>query len=294
MQLTLKQLDTHLIQSLSPLYLISGDVPLLVQEARDLIVHFAQSREFLDRDICHIDSGFQLDHLSKSLKNLGLFDQKKIIDLRNPAAKFDAPLIALLTDYLEHPTDDRLIIISTDKLTPAQQKSAWFDLIKKKGVFVPIWPIAMESLSQWIVERAKKLNLIMPLDVASLLATFSEGNLLAAQQALEKLQLLHPHANITRDALITVLSDHARFSIFDLSDAIARNDTKKIMRILSQLEQSGEEPVLVLWSICRKIREKNTSQSKRALQSAATVDEIIKGAKPGDAWHALLELCLGI
>lgn len=310
MQITQKQLDTQLTQSLSPLYLISGDVPLLVQETRENIFSAARSRGFSDKETCHINSSFQIDSLIKSLKNIGLFDQKKIIDIRNPSAKFDGELIKALTDHLTHPVDDRIIIISTEKLTPAQQKSAWFELFRKSAVFVSIWPIAIDTLPQWIIERAKKLTLTMPIDVAKLLATFTEGNLLATQQALEKLQLLHPNAEITRDLLLTVLSDHAHFSIFDLSDAIARSNQNprvskeiyRITRILSQLELRSEEPVLVLWSICRKIRDMMASSSqnprvskeiyKRAIQHAATVDEIIKGAKPGDSWQALLQLCL--
>lgn len=297
MQITQKQLDAHLSQSLSSLYLISGDVPLLVQETRENVVNAAQSRGFSDKEIYHVDSGFQIDAVIKSIKNIGLFEQKKIIDIRNQSAKFDAEFVALLTEYCAQPTDDRLIIISTDKLSSAQQKSNWLELIKKSGVYVPIWSIAMDALLQWIMVRARKLTLTMSPDSAKLLATFTEGNLLATQQTLEKCQSLHPNSEITRDLLITVLSDHAHFSVFDLSDAMARHDTKKIMRILLQLEQSGEEPVLVLWSICRKIREnmtasKNTARCKRALQFAASVDEIIKGAKSGDAWQALLQLCL--
>ena len=65
------------------------------------------------------------------------------------------------------------------------------------------------------------------------------------------------------------------------------------MRILTRLEQTGEEPTLVLWAICRKLRENSASdKAKKALQKAARVDEIIKGARIGNVWQALTELCL--
>ena len=41
MQITQKQLITHLKQILSPLYLLSGDEPLLLQETRDEIIKAA-------------------------------------------------------------------------------------------------------------------------------------------------------------------------------------------------------------------------------------------------------------
>src|SRR3990167_3981223 len=255
MQITQKQLITHLKQILSPLYLLSGDEPLLLQETRDEIIKAAKSHEFSEKETFYIDSGFQIEKLIESVCNGSLF--------------------------------------STDKLSAAQQKAEWYELIKQHGVIIPIWPIRSNELPAWIIERAKEFQLTFSIDVAQMLAHFSEGNILSAQQALEKLSVLYPNAAITREQLITVLFDHARFGIFDLSESIMTNNPKKIMRILTRLEQTGEEPTLVLWAICRKLRENSASdKAKKALQKAARVDEIKKGARIGNVWQALTELCL--
>lgn len=294
MQLTQKQLDTHLKSALSSLYLISGDEDLLVQDARNSIVTAAKKKGFNEKHICHMDGEFSIDTLTGLLQNQDLFFDKKIIDIRNASAKFDKATLSLLEKYLSTTQPDQIIIISTTKLSAAQQKTPWFELIKKKGNHLFIWPISTEALPNWIMERAKNVfSLTLSIDVARLLAHFSEGNLLSAAQSLEKLKLLHPNSEITREQLITVLSDHARFSIFDLSDAIKRKDAKKIARIIARLAQTGEEPPLVLWAICRQLRESDLSgTNKKALQYAARVDEIIKGARTGDVWQALLELSL--
>ncbi|HLB56817.1 MAG TPA: DNA polymerase III subunit delta [Coxiellaceae bacterium] len=293
MQITQKQLITHLKQILSPLYLLSGDEPLLLQETRDEIIKAAKSHEFSEKETFYIDSGFQIEKLIESVCNGSLFSTKKIIDIRNAAAKIDTVFITFLQDYFAHGTNDRVIIISTDKLSAAQQKAEWYELIKQHGVIIPIWPIRSNELPAWIIERAKEFQLTFSIDVAQMLAHFSEGNILSAQQALEKLSVLYPNAAITREQLITVLFDHARFGIFDLSESIMTNNPKKIMRILTRLEQTGEEPTLVLWAICRKLRENSASdKAKKALQKAARVDEIIKGARIGNVWQALTELCL--
>lgn len=296
MQLSLKQLDTHIKKQLSPIYLMAGDEPLLIQEAREAICAAAQTQGFTEKEVCHVDSAFHFDTLIQSIQNQSLFSEKKIIDIRNPAAKFDAAITAFFQTYCTALNADRIIIISSDKLTAAQQKSACVELIKKYGVFLPIWPIQPNELPQWIIERGKKYQLKIPLDMARLLANFCEGNLLGAAQAIEKLHLLYPHAEISREQLITVLSDHARFNIFDLSQTIMQGDTKKVMRIMARLEQTGEEPALILWAICRKLRENNGAMKsdhiKSGLQFAAHVDEILKGAKSGDVWQALLQLSL--
>ncbi|OGT41195.1 MAG: DNA polymerase III subunit delta [Gammaproteobacteria bacterium RIFCSPHIGHO2_12_FULL_40_19] len=295
-QLSLKQLDAHLKKQLSPIYLISGDEPLLIQEARENICAAAQLKGFTEKEVCHIDSGFHFDTLIQSIQNQSFFSEKKIIDIRNPSAKFDTAITTFFQSYFLQPTDDRIIIFSSDKLTAPQQKSACVELIKKHGVFLPVWPIPLNELPRWIIERGNHYHLKLGVEVARLLANFCEGNLLGAAQAIEKLTLLYPHAEITREPLIEVLSDHARFNIFDLSQSIMQGDAKKITRIIARLEQTGEEPALVLWAICRKLRESSGSiknnQLKRGLQFAAHVDEIMKGGKTGDVWQALLQLSL--
>lgn len=292
-QITLKQLPTQLKSKLLPIYLLSGDEPLLIQEARDSIFRVSQSLGFSDKEVCHMDTGFHPETLLASFHNHSLFADKKIVDIRNPSAKFDTSIITLFQSLFSNPNDDFLIVISTNKLTAAQQKSEWCDIIKKQGVFIPIWPVSLNELPQWITERAKKLNLNLSTPLVNLLAAYCEGNLLAAHQALEKLHALHSETEITRDQLISVISDDARFNIFDLSESMMRGNAKKVARMITRLEQTGEEPTLVLWAICRKLRENNHHpNAKKALQYAATVDEIIKGGKIGNVWQALLQLSL--
>ncbi len=289
MQVSLPQLDAQLKKAIPPLVLISGDEPLLVQDARDKVFLQATVRGFSEREMIYMDSSFKIESLLSSTQNQSLFSEKKIIDLRNPTEKFDTAITNFLQSFLSNPSDDRIMVISTGKLTPAQQKAAWCDNIKKNALFVAIWPISLEAMPQWIMERAKQSGLTIPIDLANMIAHFCEGNLLAAHQVIEKLNLMHANSVITREQLIAALSDHARFSIFDLSNAIAKRDAKKTVRIMTRLQQSGEEPVLVLWNLSRVLREKNM---KQGLQKAAMIDQIIKGASTGNAWQGLLELSL--
>lgn len=287
MQISLQQLDAQLKKALPPLVFISGDEPLLVQEARDMVFSQATKRGFSEKEMIYMDSSFRIESLIESTQNISLFSEKKIVDIRNPSTKFDSALTNFLQSFLSNPFDDRIMVISTGKLTSAQQKAAWCDSIKKNALFVAIWPIALEAMPQWIMNRAKQHQLTLSLDLANMIAHFCEGNLLAAHQVIEKLNLMHANSVISREQLIAVLSDHARFSIFDLSNAIAKRDAKKTIRIMARLQQSGEEPILVLWNLSRVLREKNMEQG---LQKAAMIDQVIKGASTGNAWQELLEL----
>jgi len=297
MQVSCNQLNAHLEKTLSPLYLISGDEPLLIQDTRKQIIKTARTHGFSDKAVMHIDSGFRIEALFESIQNQHLFAEKKIIDIRNPNGKCDATLFALFQQYLSHPSTDRLLIISTEKLTPAQQKSSWFDYLKKHAVFIPVWPITIDALPSWIMQRARQSTITLSPETAKIIAHYCEGNLLAAQQAIEKLQIHYANTTITQEQVMTVLSDHARFNLFDLSIALRNADTQKIIRMLIQFQQTHAEPILVLWHIARFIREnitsnKNIYKMKKALQQAANVDVLIKSASDKAIWQALLALSL--
>lgn len=290
MQITQKQLQSHLSNALTSLYFLSGDEHLLLEDARNIIIKTAKKQGFSEHQRIYCDNTHFTEALTLAFQNQDLFSTKKIIDIRNPKAKFDGKILSLIETPVKEKNSDFVVIISTEKLSPAQQKTNWYQSFKKNAVVVPIWPIESAALPQWIVERAQeRFKLKIAFDAAREIAFFSEGNLLSAEQVLMKLHLLYEKTDISREQLIHVLSDQAQFTVFDLSHALARKNPKKAIRILKQLEKTGEEPVLVLWSITRDYRARNIFAG---LTFAGQVDEILKGARPGNPWEALEKLIL--
>ena len=76
----------------------------------------------------------------------------------------------------------------------------------------------------------------------------------AAQQELEKLKLTAPDGKADLATVQASLGDSARFDVFQLGDAALAGDVTRALRILAGLRSEGVEPVLVLWSLAREIR----------------------------------------
>ena len=95
------------------------------------------------------------------------------------------------------PPPDKVLLIITSKLTGAQQKTKWYKAVSKAWVTITIWPIKANELIAWVSNRMKKAMLNFNTDSAKLLAELTQGNLLAANQAVEKLRLLYPKQAIT-------------------------------------------------------------------------------------------------
>ena len=115
--------------------------------------------------------------------------------------------------------------------------------------------IGKKELPGWINTRAKQKNIMLERDSILLLSELTEGNLLATQQALEKIQLLYPKETITPDKVMQAISDSARFHVFDFANLWLSGDTKAALRCLHGLKETGTEATLALWAICRELRE---------------------------------------
>ncbi len=312
--------------------IISGDSILLLQETRDALIAKAKANGFDTHQLITIENAQSWQTAIAHTLNMGLFSERQIIDIRNPNTKFDKTTQTLLLDYAANPSVDACLIISCGKLTSAQKKAKWFKQLETTASIQIIWPLQKRELAQWIQKRLQQKKLSATTDAIHLLIELTEGNLLAANQAIEKLALLPLDTKqqpIDTDALVKVIHDSAQFNVFDLSQYVLIGDSKRAIRIIEGLQAEGVEPTLVLWALARDTRELYTllHQHKqgaslqqllakqwasrkpllqRALQrssldtlatllkQAHQADLTIKGAADGDAWTQLINIAIGL
>jgi len=82
-----EQLPKQLAGTLAPVYAISGDEPLLVQEALDAIRAACKQAGFNERQVLSADSGFDWGRLYEAGASLSLFAEKTVLDVRIPSGK---------------------------------------------------------------------------------------------------------------------------------------------------------------------------------------------------------------
>lgn len=324
------QLSSQLGRGLAPIYLVSGDEPLLLGDACDAIRQQALSVGCTERTILNVETGFQWSALLGACMTGSLFADRQLIELRMPTGKPGDEGSKTLISYAAKPVIENVLLIITGKLDAAAQKTKWFGALEAKGVVVPVWPLESHQLPGWITQRMRAKGLQPTQEAAELLAIRVEGNLLACVQEIEKLYLLHGPAAVNADMILDV-ADNARFDIYSLADSSLAGDALRTARILARLREEGEDAILVLWALTREIRtlataaaaqrsgasvdicltnlkvfEKRKPLIKKALmrhkgqalqailQHATLIDRIIKGAAPGNVWNELLQLSLAI
>jgi DNA polymerase-3 subunit delta len=337
MKLAYAQLAQHLKKPLAPIYLISSDELLQAQEAADAIRRAAKLAGYSERVIVNVEGNDWGKTLFADANSLSLFGTQRLVELNLTQTKSNAGAQKILQEIAGALPPQTIFLISTKKLDAKTEKTAWYKALADIGVVVQIWPVTQEQLPAWIMQRAKNSGLTLSLDAAKFLADQVEGNLLAAAQEIEKLCLLQNEANATLSstlnvtALEEIITDNARFDIFNLVECALSGNVPRCLRILENLAAEDIEPLLVLWALTREIRtlaelakqvklgtslsslfskfriwEKRQAGVRRFLQQntqrscwqlltqSAKIDRIIKGAAKGDVWDELKVLTLKI
>ncbi len=327
MKINADNLKQQLDSALSPVYLIAGDEFLLVTEACDAVRAAARSQGFDERTVMVADRSFDWDSLFAAGSSMSLFGEKRLLELRLPTGKPGQIGSRALLEYVGELPPDTLLLIISARLDRAAQNSKWVKALSSAGVFCPIYSVDEKRLPAWISARMRAAGLNPDREAVALLADRVEGNLLAAQQEIEKLLLLSGPGKVDSEAVRASVGDSSRFDVFQLADAAVGGDLKRSLRVLSGLKQEGVEPVLVSWALVREIRSlaglayavscgtsisvamasariwqsrqslvasalrrHNLASAHTLVLQAAQTDATIKGARRGDAWVCLQAL----
>ncbi|MFL2840468.1 MAG: DNA polymerase III subunit delta [Pseudohongiellaceae bacterium] len=254
MQVKQEQVLSQLNNKIPSLIWVAGDETLLVQESCDEIRKFAQGQGFSEREVYTVQGSFDWNILLESANSLSLFAEKKLIDLRLNSAKLDDAGKKALHSYLEDPSPDNLLLISSPKIEKATTKTKWFKQIDAQAFVVVIWPIYLKDLAAWVKQRLKRYGLEADEHAIEILCQRTEGNLLATAQEIDKLSILTEKKELETNMVARVVADNARFNVFTLIDAALGGNTARALNILYHLKAESEDSLKILNFICRELR----------------------------------------
>lgn len=329
MQLRPDQLDGHLQGELAPVYLVTGDEPLQHAEATDAIRAAARARGHSAREVYEAAADFDWARLGESAASRSLFADRRLVDLRLPTGRPGKEGGAALAAWAGRPPEDALLLVTAPKLEPQARRSAWYRALDGAGAVVTVWPLDPGRLPAWIGRRMRARGLEPTNDAVALLAARVEGNLLAAAQEIDKLLLLGGPGPVDVDGVAEAVADSARWSIFDLGDAVLDGEPARVARIVTGLRGEGTQAPVVIWALHRELDQLAGIAARRAagqdagaaLKAAgvwqrrqarvraamdrfdaagwrrlsaacARLDRLAKGAARGSVWDELVELAL--
>ncbi|AVI66813.1 DNA polymerase III subunit delta [Shewanella sp. WE21] len=246
------QLSRHLNQ-LFPCYLIFGDDPWLIETTKDQIRQFAKRQGFDEKVQLIQETGFNWNDLTQEWQAMSLFSSKRLIELTLSQAKPGAEGSSTLQALLQTPNPDMLLIIEGPKLATEQTNSKWFKTLDAHGMYLPCATPEGEQFMRWLDGRIKHFKLNLQPDARAMLHSLYEGNLLAADQAMQLLQLLSPTKPVSADELGHYFEDQSRFTVFQLTDALLNNKQDSAQHMLAQLNGEGTALPILLWALFKEL-----------------------------------------
>lgn len=269
------QLATALQRGIAPVYLIAGEEPLLLQESLDAIRAAAKAKGYGEREVLDAERGFDWHRLIEICNTPSLFAPLRIVELRSANAP-DAAGAAVLTKLAQNPAPDVLLLVSLAKLESRARNAAWYSALENAGAGLYVWPLKPEELPAWIGGRLKAAGLQAEPDTLRLLAERTEGNLLAAQQEVEKLALLYPGQTIGLPEIEAAVADSAHYEVFGWFNKVMAGDARGAVRGLEGLRDEGVEVLAILAVVAMGLRQ--LARAARAYASSRNASAAVESA----------------
>ena len=333
MNIAADRLPDQLARGLAALYVVVGDEPLAAQEAADAIRAAARAAGHSERNVYTVQGRYNWQSIFAGGDNLSLFAERRLTEIRVPSGKPGIDGAKALEAYAARLPADTLTLISLPGLDWKAMKSRWFTTLAAAGVVVEARPIERAQLPAWIDRRLARQGLRADRAALEFLADQVEGNLLAAQQEIDKLALLLPPGAVTLAEVEHAVVDVSRLEADALADALYAGDGARFAQIVTDLRDAGEAVPAILWQVTsavglllrlksavtqgeslsglmrtlwgrdkqrapqieRAVKRLGLAQIETALADLALIDRQAKGLeRVGDPWDTLLRVGMNL
>ena len=312
-------------------FLLLGNEALSRKEAFDIIRQFAKEQTYTEKLSFTVDRYFKWDQCASSLYSQGLFSQKRIIEIIIPSGKINAEGGESFYEIIQNFSQDDLIVVHLPQIDKETKLQKWFKEIEKIAYTIRLDEIKPSELPFWLKKRASLLSINLDEGSIELISQFVHGNMLAADQELNKLALLFPNQSISYEKVSQSIANVSRYDAFELTEYVLNGDQMKTISTLNFLKEEGQNPISITSSLSWVLKpmleikeldfrgqslENHLTKSRifgdkllftkkalsffsfkhlrAAIQKLSEIDKISKGVSPGDAWLETTRLCLGL
>ncbi len=254
MKIRPESLNSQLANQLESLYFVFGAEFLLIEQSLNNINTAAKKFGFDEKSSFEVDGNFDWSIITAEIANTSLFSPKRIIECRLKTGKIGVKGSKALSSLAANIPNDILLIISTGKLDMAQQKSKWFKTLEQHGGVIQHWEISSDHLVGWISNHMANISLEANKEVAQSIAFYTEGNLLASMQEIQKLKMAYPNGKINTQEFLEQAQEQSKYTIYGLIDAALFGDAIQVNKIYNTLLGDTAMPIQLNSSLYREIK----------------------------------------
>ncbi|WP_190600532.1 DNA polymerase III subunit delta [Candidatus Vesicomyidisocius sp. SY067_SCS001] len=254
MKIRPQQLNTQLANKLDAIYFVFGAEILLIEQSLAQIKKAAQQKKFNEKVSFEIDNNFDWNQIFKEVSTTSLFSPKRIIECRLKTGKIGVKGANNLIEIVNTLPNDILLIISTEKLDIAQQKSKWFKTLEQSGSLIQHFEVKNNHLIGWITQQMAELGLKDNIEIAQNIAFCTEGNLTASMQEIQKLKIAYPNGKINTQEYLKQTNQQSKYTVYDLIDAALFGNSNQVNKIYQTLISNTIMPIQLSHALYLEIK----------------------------------------
>lgn len=239
------------------LYLLMTESDYALREVSHLLIDAVvpQQRDFnVARLDCARDTTFAA--VMMLTEELPIMEERRLVWVRDVHLMADAQ-ISRLTAYLTELPDTTWLLLSGLQRVPRSDDEGMtdskgsgmkhlVDAVQKHGLVTKA-SMSEDEVAQWLQREVKRRGLSASAEACKLLHLRIGEDLTALSTELDKLTcFVAERARVEADDVRALVSATPARRIFDLSDAMARNDASESLAVLTDLLDADEPPLRIL------------------------------------------------
>lgn len=243
-------LEQTLKKTKAILYILIGQDHYLLNESAVLIKHAWYPEH--ESKVFQFNNANDWSLLIEEANSYCLWAKYTLLDAHFDKKSLDATGIAAMKTYLKDPNPNCLIIIRAPLVSIKQLQ--WFST-QDNATVIQAQPLDKPQWMRFIADKLTAKSLIFDANILHLIYQYTQGNLLASVQLIEKLALIYDaKTTLTIPMVEEQLLDQCEYQLYELADAILAGNAEKAIHILRHAQLNRTEPTLILWLITQEIR----------------------------------------
>ena len=275
-----------------------------------------------------LDKKSQAKELINLASSISLFEEKSFYILIIKDLRLSDDIKNYITD-LFHSNHDDFILLHYEGESKDFLKSSFYKSISTNALCLSALEPKAYEFKKILADLIASYNLNLSSEGLNFLEQLSQGNLIYANNALKKLQLIHENNVIDGKDLLLFLTDNSKYDGFNLVNSCFSGNLIQTKKIINFLKEQNTDPILIngllswffspllklkinklpltsdllikfrIFGDSQKlirfaIKHLTIKQIEASFNKICEIDQIAKGTKYGDAWSEIDKFISGI
>lgn len=236
------QIDTLRSKNKNCILVVGGE-PVITNHTITFCQNYFQKKDFGIETIT-INPKTQTDELEPIFSEGSLFSNNNLYKITVSRGRISEDVKKLITQSIISKLKD-FYIISVESEFKDFKKTSWYKNLEKLSAINEAKEPNSIEIIKLIKVRAELHELDLNEDAINLIAEFTEGNLLAAENEIIKLSLLHQGSKLDSSDISMLLSNSSKYDGFKLLEFSLRGKIIDAHKAITSLEEEGMQPLMI-------------------------------------------------